>query len=546
MQTPSDNAPLAEQMEVAQAAGIIALGNIASRVLGLVRVTVKSGLFGAGPDVSALDAAVRIPTTLYDLLVGGMVSSALVPVLSDYASTRRQGELWQLISILISSASLIVCGLLLLGELFAPQLVWLMAGGLSPPTQELATDLLRLVLPAILFLNLAGILTGLLYALKRFTLPAFTAAIFNTAVVAIALVLGRRWGVHSMAVGLVIGALLQVLLQLPGLRDARFRLALDLKHPALRRIGRLYLPILIGLAMDNLLSVILSYNLASRLGDSAISWMEYAAQIIQFPLGLVAAAVSIATLPTLSRHAAAERAGPFRATLGQGLGLVLALVIPATFGLFVLSQPLVALVFEHGDFTFADTLAVAEALRFHLLGLIFAAIDQLLIFAFYARKDTLAPALVGMGTTILYAFTAIGLSWLGLLTLPLLILTNSLKWAAHAVTMLALSRRRLGSFNGRQLWILTVKAISASLVMAGAVWGAVRGLGVIAPAGLPGEFLVVAGAGVVGTLVYGLLALALGVKEIPLLYAAFVDGWHRLTHPRQQAIIPPLEQTGQE
>ncbi len=528
---------------MAQAAGVIALGNVASRVLGILRVIVKSGLFGAGPQVSALDAALRVPITLYDLLVGGMISSALVPVLSDYASPRRRAELWDLLSVLIGVASLVVCGFLLLGELLAPQLVWLMAGGLSPPAQVLATELLRLVLPAILFLNLAGILTAALYALKRFALPAFTAAVFNAAVVIAALAVGRRWGVHSMAIGLVVGAFIQVALQLPGLRDAHFRLVINLRHPALRRIGRLYLPILVGLAVNNLLAVVLSYNLASRLGDSCIAWMEYAAQIIQLPLGLVVTAVSIATLPILSRQASAREICPFQATLAQGLRLVLALVIPATFGLFVLANPVVTLVFEHGDFTPSDTVAVAEALRYHLLGLIFAAVDQLLIFAFYARKDTLTPALVGVGTTVLYALVALTLSWLGVLTLPLLILVNSLKWTVHALTMLALTRRRLGGLGDHAVWRLAFKATLASLVMAGAAWGVMNALtGDVLP-GLLGELLVVGGAGGVGLVVYGLLALALRVEEIHLLRAVLVDGLRRLTGPRRTAIIPPPGET---
>jgi putative peptidoglycan lipid II flippase len=537
-QSPVDT----ERVAVTQAAGVIALGNVASRVLGLVRIIVKSGLFGAGPDVSALDAAIRVPNTLYDLLVGGMISSALVPVLSDYATPERRDELWGLLSVLLSVASLLVCGFLLLGELFAPQLIWLMAGGLSPGAQSLATELLRLVLPAILFLNLAGILTGALYALKRFVFPAFTAAVFNAALVSVALVMGRRWGVHSMAIGLVVGAALQVALQVPGLRDARLRLRFTLRHPALRRIGRLYLPILIGLVVDNLLSVILSYHLASRLSDSAISWMEYAAQIIQFPLGLVAVAISLATLPTLSRQASAREVGPFRTTLAQGLRLVLVLVIPATVGLFALATPLVALVFEHGDFTAADTVAVAEALRYHLLGLIFAAVDQLLIFAFYARKDTLTPALVGVGATVFYAAATLLLAGLGLLNLPLLILMNSLKWAAHALTMLLLTRRRLGGLGDEAIWPTLLGASLASVVMGGVVWGTIQLLGHVTPAGLVGEMVIVAGAGGLGALVYAILALILRIEEIHLLRAAFVDGWQRLTGGKRTVIIASSEE----
>jgi putative peptidoglycan lipid II flippase len=538
METPPN-----EQVQMTQAAGVIALGNVTSRALGLLREIVKSGLFGAGPHVSALDAAVRIPTSFYDLLVGEMISSALVPVLSDYASSHRREELWGLLNVLISTASLIVCGFLALGELLAPQLAWLIAGGLSQPTRNLTVELLRLLLPAILFLNMAGILRGALYALKRFTLPAFAAAILNATTVAAALALGHHLGVHSMAIGLVAGAILQVVLQIPGLLDARFHLTLNLRHPALRRIGILYLPILIGLLVDSL-SVVISYNLASHIDDSAISWMQYAAQIIQFPLGLVAAAVSIAILPTLSRQASAEKVDPFRTTLAQGLRLVLTLVVPATIGLAVLSTPLVALVFEHGGFTPTDTEAVAEALRYHLLGLVFAAVDQLLVVAFYARKDTLTPALVGVGTNVLYMLSVLVLFWMGVLNLPVLILANSCKWAAHGLAMLALTHHRLGGLGKHRLWSLTLKATLASLVMATTAWGAMRTLTAMTPPGLAGELLIVAVAGGAGAMVYILLAGALRLEEISLLHTALTDGLSRLTGLRRKAIIPSPEEAG--
>jgi len=521
--TPPESSAIGEHVEMTQAAGLISLGNIASRVLGLVREMVKSGLFGAGPAVSALNAAVRVPTTMYDLLVGGMISSALVPVFSDYASPEHRAELWRLVSLLTGAVNLIVGVFLLLGEIFAPQLVWLMAGGLAPADQRLATELLRMVLPALLFLNLAGVLSAALYALQRFAFPAFTAAVFNASLVVMALLLGRWWGVRSMALGLVVGAALQVALQLPGLRDARLRLTLDLRHPALRRIGQLYMPVLAGLVVDNLLSVVLSYHLASHIGGSAIAWMEYAAQIIQFPLGMVVVAVSLAILPTLSREAADPDPSPFRATLSQGLRLVLFLIVPATAGLLALSVPVVALIFEHGGFTRSDTLAVAEALRCHLPGLLFAAVDQVLIFAFYARKDTLTPALVGVGTTVLYALTAIALAAAGVLTLPLLVLVNSGKWTAHALTMLYLTRRRLGGLGASGVWGLLVRVTVASLALAAAAWGVARLLGAWVGSGLLGELAVVGGAGGAGVAVYVLLSLAMRVEEVHLLRAALAD-----------------------
>lgn len=526
--TSPEGSLVGEQVEMTQAAGLISLGNIASRMLGLVREMVKSGMFGAGPSVSALNAAIRLPTTMYDLLVGGMISSALVPVFSEYTSPERRAELWRLLSLLTGIVTLIGSIFLLLGEIFAPQLIWLMAGGLAPADQALATELLRMVFPALLFLNLAGVLSAALYALRRFTFPAFTAAIFNASLVGMALLLGQWWGVRSMALGLVVGSVLQVALQLPGLRDARFHLTWNLRHPALGRIGQLYLPVLLGLIVDNLLSVVLSYHLASRIGGSAIAWMEYAAQIIQFPLGMVVAAISLAILPTLSRQAVDPDPSLFRATLARGLRLVLFLILPATAGLLTLSVPVVALIFEHRAFTPADTLAVAEALRCHLPGLLFAAVDQVLIFAFYARKDTLTPALVGLGTTVLYALTAVSLAAAGVLTLPLLVLINSGKWMAHALTMLYLTHRRLGGLGAHGIWGLLGRVTVASAALAATTWALRQSIEAIVGLGLPGELLLVGGAGGAGLAVYFLVSMALGVEELHLLRAALTDALRKI------------------
>lgn len=512
----SDDALLRQSIKVAQAAGIIAIGNVLSRVMGLLREIVKADLFGAGGNVSALDTAMALPKIIYALVIGGMINSALIPVFSDYGAPERRDELWRLLNLLLVVVTVVVFLFVLVGELLTPQLVRLSAGGLPPADQELAMRLLRVMLPGVLFLSLAGVLSGALYALRRFAFPAFTAVVFNVAVVSFALVMGPRWGVYSMAVGLLVGSLLQVVLQLPGLRDARLRLDLDLSHPAFRRIGRLYLPILAGLAVDKL-AELLSYRLASHTGPASPAWMTYSATIIQFPLGLVGTAISIAILPTLSRQTNDGEIERFKSTLAQGLRLVLALTIPATVGLWVLSTPLISLLFEHGDFTSVDTLATVAALRFHLLGLVFAAVDQPLIFAFYARQDTWTPALVGVATVLFYAVAALAPALFGQLTLNGLILANSLKWAAHAFLMLHLLGRRMGGLIGRGLWRTLFTALPLSAVMGLAVHLVVSGVSRVAPAGTPGEALIVGAAGLVGVGVYGGLALLVDMEEIQLL-----------------------------
>ncbi len=220
---PSAPSGTSETRQIARAASLIALGNVTSRVLGLVRETVKSHFFGAGAAVDAYGVATVIPTMLNDLLIGGMVNGALVPVFSAYASEDRE-SLWELVNALLNLAVIVLSAAILFIELFAPQIAVLLLVNHTPDTLELAVRLMRITVPAVLFLSLSGVLSGLLYALRRFTLPAFTAAVANAAIVFVTLFLHNQIGIAAMAAGMLVGSLGQVLLQVPGLRDTR--------HPA--------------------------------------------------------------------------------------------------------------------------------------------------------------------------------------------------------------------------------------------------------------------------------------------------------------------------
>ncbi len=508
---------------IAGAAIIIALGNVASRVLGLFREMVIADLFGATGLVSAFDVAARVPRMLFDLLIDGLVSSALVPVFSELAE-RDRDELWRVASIMLSLATLVMSAAVLLLELFAPQVAWLMSGGFEPELLEYTARLMRIMAPAVVFLSLAGITTGLLYALKRFTLPSFTAAAFNASIVVVALVLTGLlgWGIESLALGLLIGSAMQVALQIPGLRDARLRFSLNWHHPELRRIARLYAPVVLGLVVSQV-GIVIDRNLASRTGAQSIAWMRYATTLVQFPLGLVSVAVAMAILPTLSRQALSLKAvglDEFMTTLVTGLKMVLVLILPAVVGLFVLSEPVVALVFEHGDFTAFDTEQAARALRIYLLGTTFAAIDLPLVYAFYARKDTLTPALVGVLGVGLYLVAALVPALVRDLRMTDLVLANSVQLTGHALVMLWLIHHRVGSLQGRSLERTTLKALAASLVMGGAVyataqWLVTRFSGEV----LVHEVIVVGGAALIGLAVYGALVTLLRIEEGGVLLA---------------------------
>lgn len=500
---------------IARAAGIIALGNIASRILGLVRVQIIAYLFGASGLVSVFYVASAVPNMVYDLLIGGTLSAALVPVFSQVTEHEGRPALWEVFNRVASLVALVLAGLVILVEVLAPQIAWLLGGGFDPQLQHALAQMLRIIAPAMLFFGLSGIVTGLLYALKRFTYPAFGAAVFNLGIVVAAPLLAGRLDAFSLAVGVLLGSVLQLLIQTPDLRDVRLRFRLDLAHPALRRILALYLPIGLGLLVSNA-QIAIDRRLASGTGDSSVAWMANATTLIQLPHGLVAVAISLAVLPTLSRLSARGEVAGFRATLGQGLRLVLVLILPATLGLLVLGKPIIGLLFEHGEFAAYDTLWTARALYFYLAGLVFAAIDWPLNYAFYARHDTLTPAVVGVVSVGIYL--AVALSLVGPMGMLGLVLADSAKHFGHALIMLALTHRRIGGLVALGLGQTAGKALLASAGMAAVAIVSLAGVqALVGTESLGARFLAVALPGGLALATFVGLASLLRIGEIQLL-----------------------------
>lgn len=490
---PASETHAAEQertnANVAGASGILALGNIFSRVLGLARETMLTFLFGASGAADAFQVAIIVPRAIYDLLIGGHINGAIVPVLSEIIVTRGKDELWRVVSILISLVCVALAILVLLIEIFAPQIVMAVASGADAGALRLAIDMLRMTAPALICMSLFAVFSGTLFALRSFTLPAFAGVVFNACTVLVTLALVPSLslqanlggvvsphpfvltrppsGIMVVALGWLIGAIAQMALQLPGLQLRRLRLSIRWRHPALRSIALLYAPVMFSLIMDTLVIRPFSYNIANQTGAGGIAYMVWATTLIQFPQGLVATAISIAILPTLARQSSEMSAGGQRAfqdTLGLGLRLTTTLILPAATGLFVLAIPIIALLFEHGAFGAADTQVTAQALRLYLVGLPFAAVDLLLVYAFYARKDTLTPALVGLVSLVCYMAAALLLfDSFGLFSL---MIADSLKHFVHASISGFLLWRRLDGFGSQRMAITVLKTAVASFIMA--------------------------------------------------------------------------------
>ncbi len=475
---------------IARAAGINSLGNVASRVLGLIREAVISGTFGATGGTSAFDAVSSVPKMVYELLIGGMLSAALVPVLSEYATEEGKEELDRVLSILLSLGSVVLVVVVVFLELVAPWVASLLLGGFDTPLLATATTLVRIMVPAILVYGLSGILQAYHYARGHFLSPAMGAPAHNLGVIVAVVLLAGRLDIASLSVGILVAATMQLLVQLPALRGAHLSLRLRWRHPVVHRILKLYAPVVLSIVVQNV-GIIIDRNLASRTAEEAITWMTKATFLIQLPLGLVSMAISLAVLPALSRIDAEQELERFKRTLSRGLRLVLVIIIPATVGLFVLGQPIIRLIFERGQFTPTDTLQSWWALRYYLPGLPFAAIDLPLVFAFYAQKDTMTPVVVGIIGVGIYLLVGPTLAFLLDLGFLGLVAANAVQLTSHALIMLFVFGRRFEGLLGYGVAHTTAKALAASLPLAVLGHGGHLFLAGRVPSGTVGEALLV-------------------------------------------------------
>lgn len=446
---------------IMRAATIILLGNILSRLVGFARDIAITTLYGTGSQVSGYITALKIQTSVYDLLISGVISAAFIPV---FSSLRDRVVRFGVVASSVLTATIVVMLIAtLLTEVFAGPLTILLtsAGTDHAAIAHAAEPALRLMAPAILFLGISGVLTALLYARQRFVYPAFTPVVFNAAIVLAAILLRGPLGVRGLAVGVLLGAVGQVVLQLGGLRGIRLRWRFNRHNPQVRRIGRLYLPVALGLIVTQA-QVFLDLALQNSTGGHSVSWLNLATRVYQLPLGFVATAMSLASLPTLS----VLTGQAYRETLVRGLKVVALLIAPAIVILAVLATPIITLAFRHGETGAADVASVVAGLDFYLPGLGFAAVDQLLIFAFYAKDNTRTPVLVGLlsiagyGLVALVALSALHLGYRGLA------LADSGKQLVHAAVLFALLWRWQGSLAGFGLAGTALKIAGAAAVSA--------------------------------------------------------------------------------
>ncbi len=395
-------------MNLLRAASLVSFLTLLSRVTGLVREQLLASLFGASAWTDAYQVAFRIPNLLRRLFAEGAFSQAFVPLLAQ--SRAREGDettrrLIDAVATVLFWALLVTC---VIGVAASPILVWLMASGLAQ--FDGAVLMTRWMFPYIGCMSLVALSAGILNTWKRFAVPAVTPVLLNLAVIASAWFLSpwfKRWGIepiYSLAVGVMVGGVLQLAVQVPALLHIACLPRIGLtaaavtsawRHPGVGRVLRQMAPALLGVSVAQL-SLLINTQIASHTGEGAVSWLTYADRLMEFPTGLLGVALGVVLLPQLSAADAKSDAATYSGLLDWGLRLTLLLALPCAVALLVFPTALVAGLYHYGAFTAVDVAKTVGALRGYGVGLLGLIAIKILAPGFYARQDVRTPVKIAI------------------------------------------------------------------------------------------------------------------------------------------------------
>jgi putative peptidoglycan lipid II flippase len=465
----------------ARATGVVGIAVLCSRILGLLREVIFAALFGASRNMDAFLTAFRAPNMLRDLFAEGALSTAFVTTFSRRIATDGDESAWRLASKVATLTVVFMSALTVLGILFAPILIQILAPGFPAEKAALTIQLTRIMFPFILLVSLAALVMGMLNARNVFGMPAMASSFFNLGSIIGGVTLcywlepqadwrhphfGER-GLMGLAIATLIGGLLQLVVQLPSLGRVGFRFRPDFKwrDPGVRTILALMGPATIAASAVQI-NVAVNSGFASALGDGPMTWLNIAFRLMQLPLGIFGVAIATVTLPLVSRSAALGNKAEFRGALAHALRLVMLLTIPSAIGLVILAEPIIALIYQHGRFTAEATLHTAEALRFYAIGLVGYSAVKVLAPAFYALDKRNLPMVVSL-FSIAVNFC---LNWFFTLNLGLghrgLALSTSLVAITNFLILYGMMRRYAGRLETGAMITTLIKLLVAGVLLA--------------------------------------------------------------------------------
>lgn len=460
------------------AANILMLTTIASRILGYLRDVLIFAKFGQNNLTDAYNAAFSIPDFLYMILVGGALSSAFIPVFSSYLARGQEADGWRVLSIVFNWIMLFLAVGVAFGLAFAPQLVDWLVPGFDDMTKEMTVNLTRIMFFQVIFMCLSGISTGILQSYKNFVAPAIGSVLYNLGIILGGVLLAAPiehyfpgYGIAGFSVGVVLGAIMNFVVQFAAIcrLGIRYSFSFDLRHPGVRELLTLIVPVFIGLAASQF-NLFVNQNLASTLEEGLVSALRAAQRLMQLPITLFGITVGIAFFPTMTQLAAREEIADFKDTVMMGLRTVLFVTIPASFGLAALSVPVIRFMYEFrsGAFTADDTAETAYAMVFYTIGIFAYAAIHTLSRAFYALKDTKKPVTVAVLSIVVNVLLSILL--VRYMAQGGLALAYSIAGIFNMVVLIVLLNCKVGDIGTAALWRSLGKTTLISAVMGAIVW----------------------------------------------------------------------------
>lgn len=436
-----------------------------AKVLGLLRDIVFANFYGTNFEATAYFTALKIPTQIVDLVLSSAIVSTFVPVFNEVLQKDGKEKANFFANKFINIVGLVATGISILGMLFAPQIVKLLAGGFDAQTYELTVQLTTITFPMIIFTAMAFSFVGLLQSYGEFNIPAMISGISNLVVILFLLLFNKFTGIHGVAVCMVVAWCIQLLIQLPWAKKFGypFKIKMDYKDPMLKKVFFLAIPILISTAVlpvNNLVST----RLASGMEDGAVAALEYAYKLYVVISGVFTYAVGNIIFPELSRAASEKEDKNFKDIIQKAIRLLSFILIPLTLGIMIFRQDIVSVMYERGEFNAISTFNTAGALFYYTIGILGAGLVEVMNKSFYARQDTKTPLYVGLAII----GTNIGLSvLLGNTTLTFrgLALATSITSLLNAAILTIIANRKNKGTISRELVVYIGKIIISALVM---------------------------------------------------------------------------------
>lgn len=503
-----------EEQGIFKAATVLMFTTLISGVLGFVREQILMSKFGLSYITDAYFAAFSIPDFLYNLLVGGTIGAAFIPVFRSYLSTKSEEEAWRIAS---TAINVVIIGFTIgitVGMIFTPQLVSLVAYKFSGKTLDLTVTLTRIMLPAVMVTGFNGIMLGILQSHRYFLPPALGAIFYNIAIITVGVLLEPYLGIAAFSTGVVVGIIGNFLIQIFSLRKIgiKYRPIIDLKHPGVKKLGILLIPAIIGLSA-NQINLIVNQNLASSLAEGSIAALRLANRLMILPLAIFAMSISTAVFPTLTDKAAKSEFESYKETLSLGIRSMSFLTIPSGIAFMVLGVPIIRLLFQQREFTPEDTVLTASVLFFYSFTLFAQGISGILTRGFYAMQKSFIPVTISAITIFINYLSNILLK--DVMGVRGLALAFSLTAIFNMIFLVYVLRRQIGSLGITRIVKSLSKVVVASLIMATVAYGVSLSLEKSLDLSLKShQLLQVLLTFIVAGLVYGLLAWLFRMEEV--------------------------------